>query len=41
MKVKGGKYEPQQEAIEALNALSLHKDNIVFIVSTESKSLMH
>jgi hypothetical protein len=37
MKSRHGKHEPSIEAIEALNAISEHKENIVFIVSTESK----
>lgn len=41
MKTKNGISEPTQEAFEALDAISDDPDNIVFVVSSESKSLMH
>ena len=41
MKTNHGKYEPTAEAIAALNIISDDPNNIVFMVSTESKSLMH
>lgn len=41
MKTVNGMHEPTPEAIQALNQISDDKQNIVFVVSTESKSLMH
>lgn len=41
MKTKNGISEPTQEALEALDAISENPENIVFVVSSESKSLMH
>jgi trehalose-6-phosphatase len=37
MKTTHGKYEPTAEAIAALNIISDDPNNIVFVVSTESK----
>lgn len=41
MKTNHGKFEPTTEAIQALSLISEDPNNIVFVVSTESKSLMH
>jgi len=41
MKTNHGKLEPTVEAIQALSLIADDPNNIVFVVSTESKSLMH
>jgi len=41
MKSKNGVMEPSAEAMKALNGISDEPSNIVFVVSKESKKLMH
>ena len=41
MRTRNGVCEPTPEALDALDAISDNEQNIVFVVSTESKMLMH
>jgi len=41
MTTRNGKWGPTSDAVSALNQISSDPSNIVFVVSSESKSLMH
>lgn len=40
-KKDGQKYEPTSEIVSVLNELSMDPNNILFLVSTESKGILH